>query len=75
MKTIERVWLDSRQLKQMKEQLTFVASDSLKNELDSYIQNHEREGAYLGNIFNDDALVELKKLNEKFGIMPLCFKI
>lgn len=73
--SIKRVWLDSRGLKQLREQVQYVASDDLKEELDDYLEEHKGEGAYLINVFSNYSIVELERLNDTVKIMPICFKI
>ena len=73
--SIKSVWLDSRGLKQLREQVQYVASEDLLEELDDYLEHHKREGAYLINVFSNYSIVELERLNDTVGIMPICFKI
>lgn len=72
---IKSVWLDSRGLEQLREQVQYVASEDLLEELDDYLEEHKGEGAYLINVFSNYSIVELERLNETVRIMPICFKI
>ena len=67
--SMKTVYLDLRQLKRVRDDVTYLGSDELKEELDIAISKDE--GAYLLNILSDECFRELCVLKNNFSIMGL----
>lgn len=64
--SLKVLWLDNRELKGLRIDINFIASEELIKQLDEAIETNE--GAYLCNIFSDDIIRELEFIKENYFI-------
>lgn len=64
--SLKVLWLDNRELKGLRIDINFIASEELIKQLDEAIETNE--GAYLCNIFSDDIIRELESIKENYFI-------
>ena len=69
--TLKVRYLDIRHIQRLREEIEHIGSDSLKEQLDDYLSAESRQGEYICNILNDEAIRELEQINNNCLIWSL----